>query len=36
VMLCRCRQHAHAQDAPSEGFQFIVVRLFTRWDMALS
>ena len=33
VVLCRCRQHAHAQDARPKGFQFVIVRLLTRRDI---
>ena len=36
VVLCRCRQHAHAQDARPKGFQFFIVHLLTRWDMVRS
>ena len=32
VVLCRCGQHVHAQDA-RPGFQFFTVRLFTRQDI---
>jgi len=32
-MLCRCRQHAHAPDAPPKGFAVIVVRFIVRVNM---
>jgi hypothetical protein len=35
VVLCRCRQHVHAQDARPKGFQLVIVRLFTGRDMVL-
>ena len=34
VTLCRCYQHAHAQDTLPKGFQFVVVRLFMQPNMA--
>jgi hypothetical protein len=34
VVLCRCGQHVHAQDA-RPGFQFFTVRLMTLQDIPL-
>ena len=34
VVLCRCGQHVHAQDA-RPGFQFFIVRLITWQDIPL-